>query len=416
MLDFYAVTDHAYFLGMWWAVKTDPAHPLRSNPEAVRIRGVAEARYERGVAYRVAFRWPKEQYRARGHALDVARHPGRGPAALRPGELHDVHRVRVHAGAEHGRAAPERHLPGREGAPEGHRPQRHAEPGVPVGLDGPLPRRRDRSTRDSTQHEPLERPDVRRHLFRRLAARRGLRRATHAQRAAGRDHPDQGHLGHPSRPVRERRVGELRDRALQARRRLQQEPAARQLRPGGAAERPALPGADRGESLPVRFHRLERHPQRRRALRGVEVRRQGGGLHERPGRPRVRSRAARRSWSAVPRTGRGPVAGRARVPHAGAAARPPGDRTPVLRRIRPCGHLGAGEHPGGPVRRDAAQGDLRDQRSAHHRAVRGRGDPRGRAERRLPRHARRRRGAGRGSRVARRRSRRGSTPGRWRTR
>ena len=114
-LDFYAVTDHAYFLGMWWAIRTNPDHPLRSDPEAVRIAEAGD-RYERGVAYRVAFRWPKEQYPAGGHALDVARHPGRRRAALRPGEVHDVHRLRVHARAEHGRAAPQRDLSRHEGA------------------------------------------------------------------------------------------------------------------------------------------------------------------------------------------------------------------------------------------------------------------------------------------------------------
>ena len=172
--------------------------------------------------------------------------------------------------------------------------------------------------------------------------------------------------------------------------------------PRGVAERPALPRPHRRQPVPLRLRRLERHPQRRRALRRVAVRRQGGGLHERPGRPRVRARAARRPRPAVPGTGREPVRGGARVPHARPAARPSRDRPPLLQRIGPGGHLGAGEHPGGAVRRHAAQGDLRHERPAHHRAVRGRGDPRGRAGRPLPRHPRRRRGAGRGPRAARR--------------
>ena len=271
-----------------------------------------------------------------------------------------------------------------------------------MGLDGPLPRRGHGSARHPAQHEPLERPHVRGHVLRRLAPRRRLRGTAHAQRAAGRDHADQGHLGHASGAVGRRRVGELRDRALQARRRVQQEPAARQLRPRGVAERPAFPRPHRRQPVPLRLRRLERHPQRRRALRRVAVRRQGGGLHERPGRPRVRARAARRPRPAVPGTGREPVRGGARVPHARAATRPSRDRPPLLQRIGPGGHLGAGEHPGGPVRRHAAQGDLRHQRPAHHRAVRGRGDPRGRPGRPLPRHPRRRRGAGRGPRAARR--------------
>ncbi len=36
-LDFYAVTDHAEFLGMWWAIKTDPNHPLRDDPQSLKI-------------------------------------------------------------------------------------------------------------------------------------------------------------------------------------------------------------------------------------------------------------------------------------------------------------------------------------------------------------------------------------------
>ena len=60
-LDFYAVADHAYFLGMWWAVRSNPDHPLRSDPAAVEIVE-AETRYERGVAYRKAFRFPREKF------------------------------------------------------------------------------------------------------------------------------------------------------------------------------------------------------------------------------------------------------------------------------------------------------------------------------------------------------------------
>ncbi len=61
-LDFYAVTDHAYFLGMWWAIKADPNHPLRADPEALAIIA-AETRDERGAAFRKAFRFPKEKFR-----------------------------------------------------------------------------------------------------------------------------------------------------------------------------------------------------------------------------------------------------------------------------------------------------------------------------------------------------------------
>lgn len=59
-LDFYAVTDHAYFLGMWWAIQTNSQHSLRADPTAVEIVA-AETRDERGLAYRKAFRYPVEK-------------------------------------------------------------------------------------------------------------------------------------------------------------------------------------------------------------------------------------------------------------------------------------------------------------------------------------------------------------------
>lgn len=52
-LDFYAVTDHAFFLGMWWAM-TDPSHPLADDPEARRFLD-AETVADRGRAFRTAF-------------------------------------------------------------------------------------------------------------------------------------------------------------------------------------------------------------------------------------------------------------------------------------------------------------------------------------------------------------------------
>ena len=52
-LDFYAVTDHAFFLGMWWAM-TQPDHPLADDPEAQKYLG-ARTREERGIAFRTAY-------------------------------------------------------------------------------------------------------------------------------------------------------------------------------------------------------------------------------------------------------------------------------------------------------------------------------------------------------------------------
>ena len=49
-LDFYAVTDHAYFLGQWWSIKTNPNHPLADDADA---RSIADAKgpSERGRAF-----------------------------------------------------------------------------------------------------------------------------------------------------------------------------------------------------------------------------------------------------------------------------------------------------------------------------------------------------------------------------
>ena len=51
-LDFYAVTDHGFYLGMWSAM-TDPAHALHDDPEA-RVFLDAKTRTERGRAFRTA--------------------------------------------------------------------------------------------------------------------------------------------------------------------------------------------------------------------------------------------------------------------------------------------------------------------------------------------------------------------------
>ena len=56
-LDFYAVTDHAYFLGQWWAIKTNPDHPLADDPAATRI-AFARTTAERAAAFGRAFRFP----------------------------------------------------------------------------------------------------------------------------------------------------------------------------------------------------------------------------------------------------------------------------------------------------------------------------------------------------------------------
>ena len=59
-------------------------------------------------------------------------------------------------------------LPGHPRAATPDRPYRDAEPGRPVGLDGPPPGRRHRGAGDPAQHEPLWRTDVRGYVLRRL--------------------------------------------------------------------------------------------------------------------------------------------------------------------------------------------------------------------------------------------------------
>ncbi|MYE82393.1 MAG: DUF3604 domain-containing protein, partial [Gammaproteobacteria bacterium] len=51
-LDFYAVTDHGFYLGMWSAM-TDPAHPLHGDPDA-RTYLDAKTTPERSRAFRTA--------------------------------------------------------------------------------------------------------------------------------------------------------------------------------------------------------------------------------------------------------------------------------------------------------------------------------------------------------------------------
>ncbi|MCZ6618514.1 MAG: DUF3604 domain-containing protein [Gammaproteobacteria bacterium] len=52
-LDFYAVTDHAFFLGMWWAM-TDPSHPLANDPEARKFLD-ATTPQERSIGFRTGY-------------------------------------------------------------------------------------------------------------------------------------------------------------------------------------------------------------------------------------------------------------------------------------------------------------------------------------------------------------------------
>ena len=54
-LDFYAVTDHAFFLGMWSAME-QPTHPLHNDPDAQAFLGATTVA-ERGRSFRMLFQF-----------------------------------------------------------------------------------------------------------------------------------------------------------------------------------------------------------------------------------------------------------------------------------------------------------------------------------------------------------------------
>ena len=249
-----------------------------------------------------------------------------------------------------------------------------------MGVDGPQPRGGHGGPGHPAQLERLQRPDVPAGDLRRRAARRRLRRDAHAQRAAGGDHPDQGHLRHPSGPLPQRRVGGLRDLVLPHRRRHDPEPAVRQLRARGLPERPAPGGGTRDQPVPLRPRRGHRQPCRLGRAERVQL------LHRR----------------------RPPAAGRLDTVRPAAAGRQPLQRLAARgdpRRVGPDRRVGGGEHARVDIRRVPAQGDLRHHRAAHAAAVLrrlrlcgrscGRPGPRCGGLCRRRRHGRRADGAGR---------------------
>ena len=132
-----------------------------------------------------------------------------------PGRTHDLHRVRVHHERERpGQPAPQRRVSGRRGAGGALLPARLTEPGRSLGVDGRAAadaawtRSRFRTTRTARTAtcSPSRRPTA--------AHRRRLRRDADAQRTVDREHADQGHVGHASVPLAQRRVGGLRDLPL----------------------------------------------------------------------------------------------------------------------------------------------------------------------------------------------------------
>ena len=230
-LDFFAVTDHASFLGMLPAM-LDPGQEASRHPDAELARRIAAGELtgaERGAAY-----------------ADIRAHT----LGTRDGLL-DLDVVR--SAWRETIAAAERHNdPGRfttfiayefTGSPENQNLHRNvifrgsAAPEVPFSrLDSFNPEElwawmdRNREAGMEALAIPHNSNGSNGLMFR-LATYAGepldaaYAEIAHAQRAAGGDHPDEGHLRHPSGPLPQRRVGGLRDLVLPHRRRHDPEPA-----------------------------------------------------------------------------------------------------------------------------------------------------------------------------------------------
>ena len=330
---------------------------MRAADEADERRGIfvgmrpyLGARQGRGRA-------PQPGRRARRLVQD---HRG-GRSPQRSGELHDVHRLRVHVvRLRAGQPAPQRGLSRFRSPRRAVQPDRLAEPRGPLGRDGRLARTRHGRARHSAQPERLRRPHVRDGEVLRRSSRRRLRRHADAQRAARRDHPGQGNVGHPSGAVAQRRVGRLRDHAVQDRDHDHQ-PAGGQLRPRRADSRHPARRRRPDESVQDGHHRRQRHPRLRRRLPG--------------GRLLVQGRSTRRHpqlRGSVPGTGANQTLGDA-AQQSDAATRTEDGSGPHLPRhlllhlgrLGPGRRLGGGEHPRGDLRRNAQQGDVRHVRTAH---------------------------------------------------
>ena len=275
-LDFYAVTDHASFLGMLPAVM-DPEKDVSAPGGRARVRLRQRGRDGRRPAPgRGATSGPTPSARASRPTTRTwcARHgerPSRRPSAT------TIRAASRPSSATSSRAAPENQNLHRNVIFRGS-----AVPELPFSrLDSFNPEElwawmdRNREAGIEALAIPHNSNGSNGLMFR-LATyagdppRRRLRGDPQPQRAAGRDHPDQGHLRHPPRPLAQRRVGRLRDLVVPHRRRHHPEPARRQLRTPGLPERPAPRGRERLQPVPLRPRRGHRQPRRRRPGQRVQ--------------------------------------------------------------------------------------------------------------------------------------------------
>ena len=219
-LDFYMVADHAEYMGVFNQM-SNPDSPI-SKTETRQGRDLARrqradadlcrhpARHERGQA-----RPAVERPGAGAHRLGRDRQGG--GRQLRARQVHHLRRLRMDVESAEAQPAPRRRLPRyRAPARPGAVGARFRRSRDAVEVDGRSARQGFDAVRHSAQRQCQRRPHVRTGEVRRQADRCGLQQDARRQRTAVRDHPDQGHLGNPSRPVADRRVRRLRAVGLHA--------------------------------------------------------------------------------------------------------------------------------------------------------------------------------------------------------